>query len=363
MADFDVEALGPGPDIEKIDTSGMDRGDKLGSSGDAVVQDEDDVVDKGDQVVEKADDKADDKADETDADDKGEKDEDDDEDEGDEKEEAPRDKDGKFAKKEKGDGSRIPKGRFNEAVAKEREAREKAETRAREAEERLRSLNEEDRTRVETGAQIEALEVKANELTAQYSQLLLDGNKEEAAKVMAEIRQTERSMARIESDRVATKIVSQRFEKEQVKLVVAKLESDHPQFNPDSEQYDDDLVQMVLMMQARLVSQDKLSPSMAMQRASEVVMGKFGLIEAKGAADKKDDKKEDEPAKKAEERKAAAAKKAVEASQKQPATLKDTGLDSDILGDKRTPDASKMTADEYAALPESTRARMRGDIL
>ena len=358
------EDIGPGPDIDSIDTSKMDFGNDFGDKADVV--DAEDV--KKDEVVEKDDvkkdaaegDKSDDKSDEKKEGDGDEEDDDDEEEGGDDQ---PREKDGKFAKKDK--SNTIPKARFDEAVNKEREARENAEKRARELQERLNALSAEDRSRVEAGAQVEALEAKAVELTGKYSELLLDGQKEEAAKVMAELRKTERSIAAIESERKTGEIVSQRLESERTALVVARLESEHPQFNPDSEKYDDDLVQMVLMFQARYVQQEKLSPAAAMEKAANSVLDKFNMREVK---DEEKDKpapksKPDLAAEKAAQRTRDAVKKSVEAAKSQPSSMKDIGLDSDALGEKRLPDVTKMSAEEFAALPESTRARLRGDML
>jgi hypothetical protein len=47
----------------------------------------------------------------------------------------------------------------------------------------------------------------------------------------------------------------------------------------------------------------------------------------------------------------------------QPASLHNAGLDSDKAGINGKVDITKLTADEYAALPESTKAKLRGDVL
>lgn len=354
-----IEDIGPGPDLESIDTSKMDFGNDFGDDA----GDDEGKVEAVEKEESKDDEKEESKDDEKEESKDESKDDDKEGDDGEEGEGPARTKDGKFAKKDKGNS--IPKARFDEAVNKEREARENAEARARELEQRLHALNAEDRERVEAGAQVEALEIKAAELTTKYSELLLDGQKEEAAKVMAELRKTERSIAAIESERKTGQIVNQRLESERTKLVVAKLESDHPQFNPDSEQYDDDLVQMVLMLQARYVQQDKLSQSAAMEKAASSVLKKFNMVSAPAddADDKKVEKKPDLAAEKAAQRTKEAVKKSVDAAKSQPASSKDVGLDSDALGEKRLPDVSKMSADEYDALPESTKARLRGDTL
>ena len=100
-----------------------------------------------------------------------------------------------------------------------------------------------------------------------------------------------------------------------------------------------------------------LPASLALAKAAEYVMGRY----AKGA--------EAEPeakglSKAAEERKAAQVKKNIGAAKAQPSNLKDVGLDSDKAGQSSSlPDVTRLTQEEFNALPESTRARLRGDTL
>jgi hypothetical protein len=66
----------------------------------------------------------------------------------------------------------------------------------------------------------------------------------------------------------------------------------------------------------------------------------------------------------AEDRKTAQVQKNVEAAKAQPASMRDTGLDSDKLGQKNgLPDMSTITQEEYNALPETIRAKLRGDFM
>ena len=43
--------------------------------------------------------------------------------------------------------------------------------------------------------------------------------------------------------------------------------------------------------------------------------------------------------------------------------MKDVGLDSDKLGEKAMPNVAQMTLEEFNALPATTKARLRGDML
>ena len=57
-------------------------------------------------------------------------------------------------------------------------------------------------------------------------------------------------------------------------------------------------------------------------------------------------------------------KKNIATAGKQPASLKEAGMDSDKAGQtKELPNVSNMTYEEFSALPASTKSKMRGDML
>jgi len=333
---MDMDNLAPAPDIDNFDAKGMDRGDSL------VVEPVNDPVNE-DKVEDIFDDKS--KVDEADKDTPVDEPK---EDESKVEDEKPRAKDGKFAPKG------IPKERFDEAVGKEREAREAAERRANELE---RKLNATAQQQVQT-QQIEHLETQLETLETKYSELMLDGDTAAATAVRKEIRQLDRAIARAESETVATQRTTQALEAQRVDTAIARLEADHALLNPDSESYDPDLVELVLSKQRTLIQSEGMAPSVALTKAATSVMGKFGkapepVEEPKGLA----------ASKQAEERKAAQVKKNLDTASKQPASLKDAGVDSDKMGASNTPDFSKMTQEEFRALPASTIAKARGDFV
>ena len=77
------------------------------------------------------------------------------------------------------------------------------------------------------------------------------------------------------------------------------------------------------------------------------------------------DEDEEEPGKKGlkGERTEKQVKKNLEALKKTPASLSTKGADSDKKGGGEAKNFEKMTDEERDALPESTRARLRGDFL
>ena len=332
---MDVENLGPAPDIENLDLSTMDRGDTIEAPKveEPPPAEEAPPVEEAPKVEEKP-----------------------------AEEEQPRDDKGKFAKKEM--PSKIPKERLDEEIEKvhkEREAREQAEQRAAELE---RQLLERERTEKETtqrSDQVKALDEKIDTLEAQRDSLILDGEREKATAISKELRELNRQVARLEAQEESSHIVSATLEKERLGVAIAKLEADHAELNPRSETYDDDLVQIILSTQRSLMERG-LAPSKALYEATEKVMNKV----RREVPQKEEPKVEGLSQAKQEEiadRKKAQVEKAVETQNKQPASLSETGFDSDKAGEKGLPDVSKMSADEYDALPEATRSRLRGDLV
>ena len=339
---MDMENLGSAPDVENFDASKMDRGDSIVPPEPSVEDTPDDKVEDIFEGKEAGAEAAEEAAAE------GAKDEDEAEDEPEEgvDEKHPKDKaTGKFEAK-------IPKSRFDEAVGKEREAREAAERRAAELERQLKA-GEQAAVRTQ---EVEAIEANISALEEKHADLLLDGNAKEAAAVMKEIRHAERQIARAEADAMANQRINQTLETQRFDTVVARIEADHPQFNPESESYDADLVELVLTKQQSLMRSQGMSPSQAMDKAASDVANRFLKETTAPAEEPKGLGKQA-----AADRKAEQIKRNLDTAKKQPASMKDAGIDSDKAGQTSTVDVMSMTQDEFAALPASTLAKLRGD--
>jgi hypothetical protein len=330
------EELGSGPDIDNLDISSLDLGNEIEKTP-AVAEPEPSTEQLEQEIAEANPEKTAPAKEEPAKEEPA-------------KEEQPRDENGRFAEKE----VRIPKSRFDEAVNKEREAREAAERRAQELERRLQEAagkkQDEEVQRIE--GEVEALEV-------QYQELLLDGKTAEAAKVMKQIRLAERQIATAEAENRARATTAQAIEADRLEAAIARMESDHPEFNPESENYDEDLVSLVLAKQRTLV-QGGMSPSQALTKAGKEVSERF-LVKQKEAP-KEEDAKGLAAAAKQVDRQKEAVTKAIEAQKAQPASTKEVGVDSDKLGAKELPDVTKLTVDEFDALPEATKARLMGNL-
>lgn len=265
-----------------------------------------------------------------------------------------RDEKGQFQAKD----AKIPKARFDEAVGKEREARVAAETRAATLEAQLKEREQS----VAKVAKLDDMEAGITELEKSYAKLMLDGNEEGAAKVMKDIRHAERQIARAEANAGAAEQIQQVLEGERLTVAIAKLEADYPELNEKSEAYDDDLTELVLSKQQTLITREGLSPSQALTKAAADVMGRFAKkTDDTGAAKKGLSAAASDTA---EDRRKAQVTKNMDAAARQPNSLKDVGLDSDKAGaSSATPDVNKLSADEFAALPDAVKARMRGDVI
>lgn len=321
---FDLDSLQPGVDLSAVDIDAMDKGDTLDALEEALKEEPVAAEEPVEETVEEP------AEEDTPAEEPGD--------------EPARNEKGQFEKK-------IPKFRFDEQVGKERAAREAAEARAAQLE---RQIAERDAA-AKQSADVEAMEASVEQLEKQYSQLLLDGEADQAAAVMKQIRKAERTIVALETESRTAKRTTQILESERVNLTIAQLEAAHPQLNPESEAFDEELVDDVLLKQSSYINKQGMAPSVALSKAVEYVMGRY---QSEPAEDPKG------LAKAAEERKTAQVKKNIAVAKAQPANLKESGLDSDKVGmTSSLPDITTMTQDEFNALPEKTRARLRGDTL
>jgi len=330
---MDLDNIGSAPDVDSLDIDALDLGNEIGegkAESDAPPPQEqlEKEVKEANPEPEKVEATAD---------------------------EPPRDEKGRFAEKESDKDVRIPKSRFDEAVNKEREAREAAERRAQEAERKLA----ESTVQKSVVQEIERIEGEVEALEVKYQELLLDGNTAEAAKVMKQIRLAERQIATTEAESRAQATTAKAIEADRLEVAIARLESEHPEFNTQSENYDEDLVGLVLTKQRTLI-QEGMSPSAALTKAGKDVAERFlkrdeapepKKEEGLGAAAKPDDRKKE------------AVAKAIETQNAQAPSTKEVGLDSDKLGEKGLPDVTKLSVEEFDALPESTKARLMGNLV
>ena len=288
-------------------------------------------------------------------------------------EDPPRDEGGKFAKKERqadpDSEVRIPKSRFDEQVAKERDRAEAAERRAVELEARLNAQSQKTEPKVDpVAAKVDDLEARIEALHDKRDGFLVDGNIERAAEVRREIRaiekelrEVERNTLRNDAEQIAARRLDTQSEEQRIDTVVSDLESEFSVLRKGSDDFDPRMVNFVLAEQHRLITELKLTPHEALQRAGKETMELFGH---KPAGSKADDTKEDKPETPADKRRVEARQKVADTMNRQPASLKDAGIDSDKAGqDKADLDVNKLSEAEFNALPAAQLAKLRGDFV
>ncbi|MDR3159763.1 MAG: hypothetical protein LBU11_12350 [Zoogloeaceae bacterium] len=284
-------------------------------------------------------------------------DDEDDEDDGDDAQAAKADEDeddGEDARDEEGedarDETRIPKSRFDEAVAKEREARQAAEERLRQLEDAAAA------GKIPQGDPVRQLEERIDQLEDARAQAEVDGDFEKVKALGKELRGVERALSRVEAERAALAISAQTLEQRELQLAVAQFEASVPQFNPDSKEYDADLVELVLAKQQAHIRQGK-NPARALNLAAGEVVARFidsgeeGAVKAKGLG-----------AAVGATRKAAQVARNVDTSRRQPAAMGEAGANSDAAGANKRKIA-EMSDEEFEKLSERELATMRGDTL
>lgn len=286
-------------------------------------------------------------------------------------EDPPRDEGGKFAKKERqadpDSEVRIPKSRFDEQVAKERDRAEAAERRAVELEARLNAQAQKTEPQADPVAtKVDDLEARIEALHDKRDGFLVDGNIERAAEVRREIRaiekelrEVERNTLRNDAEQIAARRLDTRSEEQRIDTVVSDLESEFSVLRKGSDEYDPRMVNFVLVEQQRLIDELRLSPHEALSRAGKETMELFGH---KSSGTKGE--QEDKPETPADKRRVEARQKVADTMNRQPASLKDAGIDSDKAGqDKADLDVNKLSEAEFNALPAAQLAKLRGDFV
>lgn len=249
-------------------------------------------------------------------------------------------------------GRFIPKGRFDEAVGKERDAREAAERKVAELQAQM--------AQVSKNADTEVLEGEIQALEASHTKLMLDGDHEAAAKLMTQIRLKERTIALAQAESMSNAARAQASEEVRMEMAISTLESTYDMMNPAHEAYDQDVVDLVLGAQRQLIENDRMQPSAALAKAASKVMSK--LMPA-SKQDEPEAKKGLGAAEGGKERTTAQVAKNIATAKAQPPSMKDSGIDSDRAGmTTQVVDPTKLSYDEFNALPAATKARMRGDM-
>jgi hypothetical protein len=256
---------------------------------------------------------------------------------------------GEEPKKEEKIEKTVPLARMNEAVAKERARLEAATARTRELEGKLEAQT--------TSKDIDVAQKTVRELIKTRNGHLSEGKIDEASAVDEKIIELQEAIADRKAEIKLAETRTSAIEEVKYDAIVERLEADHPELNPDADEFDEEVALEVRALMRGYQSELRLSPSAALQRAAKKVFGATPRAAAKEV-------KEDKSAEEGLRRKTEATERNIEAAKKQPASSKDIGLDHDKKGgglDAKT--IMSMRYDEFTKIGDDVLAKLRGDSL
>ena len=231
----------------------------------------------------------------------------------------------------------IPRDRFNEAVAKERAKTEVERARAAELESMLTTQN--------VSVDVTEAQKQIKEFVKQRNGFLAEGELDKAGEVDAKIFAYQEAIADRKAEVKAFQAKESAKEEFKYDQVVARLEIDHPELDPDNEDYNEEAVIELRSLMRGYQQEMRLSPSKALEKAALRV---FGKAQVAGNGD-------------GGRRKAEAVERNIAAAKQQPPKL-DAGLDHDKKGgglDAKT--IMNLPYEEFSKLDEATLSRIRGD--
>lgn len=241
---------------------------------------------------------------------------------------------------------KVPYHRMRAAI----EARRQAEQEAEELRRQLKALEG-------SKGQPDPIKERADQLDALYEeveQLRADGKAKDAAKIQRQIDTIKDEISEIKADKIATQKSYQAATRAAYEAFVEEVEMKIPMLNPDNESvFDEGLYDEVRSLTQDFIESKRYNPKAALQKALSL------LIDEDVLTGKPSKKAEEVKLDVATQRKAAAVKKAVETSKKSGAALGNVGKDSKSLGI----DIKSMSQEDFEKLPETTQARLRGDLL
>ena len=223
----------------------------------------------------------------------------------------------------------IPKSRFDEVLAKQKA---------------LQKQLQEATNPIEKVDKAPEYDFGAKEL--QYQEFILNGEADKAAALRAEIRDVERQTMMFEVQQQMGQTVQQSTEAIALQNKAVELQTAFPELDEMAPEYNKEMTQEVMDLRDAFMIQG-FTGADALEKAAKYVVQPKQEVEAV----------ETDPTQKAvvEKKKVANTKKKIQAAEKQPPALKGTNK-----AEKKI-DISKMSVDEFDALPAETLRRMRGD--
>ncbi len=242
---------------------------------------------------------------------------------------------------------RIPKPRFDEKIRQVRAAHD-----------RIKQLEEEN-ARLKagdgqnTGPTLESLGTQLAEKTAEIAAAVKDG---EADKIVELMNDQQALQSQITDMRIAQATEnSTAYQNEQADFLAVKAEAEAqlPFLDPKSDEYDQEEVNQV----SGLVQ----TFQKAGQTSGDALVQAINLLYPEMDDEPAAEKQEEKPAAGAQRKKEAIKKNIAAKKKSPPANLADAGEDGDKHGLTKQIDVTKLTEEEFDALPPETLKRLRGD--
>lgn len=199
---------------------------------------------------------------------------------------------------------------------------------------------------------IEKLDENLAKLEDQYDDHMMEGEKDKAKAVRAEIRKLTAARQQMVSYAYSAQAQIAAIEQYRYDNALDTLEAQYPQLNEQDDAFEPDVTQEIADLMA-VYQQRGMSKAESLKRAVAARLGPPPV---------KDGERPSGSALK-EERKQEARKKALDTVAKQPPDISKVGEDSDKRGGGpvQGKDLTKMTQEQFAKLDDDTLAKLRGD--
>lgn len=244
----------------------------------------------------------------------------------------------------------VPKHRYDSA----KERAQRAEQKALELEQQLQQGNRPAQQERDSQTRDEApdFDSQLSEIDRNHAKALADGDYEQAAQLASRARQVEREMYRSEIEASSRRAMDTARESTKLDQTINEVYEQYPTLDPDSGSFDQEKTDEVLRLQGAF-SAAGMAPSAAVQ---EAVKYAFNIPDTVEMGEKETDK----PAAK----RTTDVDRNVKTANSQPPDMKSVGSDNGSAGvTEEMPDITKLTDEEFDALPESKLRLLRGDVL
>lgn len=239
----------------------------------------------------------------------------------------------------------IPRERFDKAQEKAKERERVLQAKIQEYE----KANETSRL----SSDLKKLSNVIEELEDKYEEAVLEGKRDEARMIRRQLSQHRDVLSDAKAQYSTEAAKRETLAEMRYDASLARAESEHPELNPDSDEYDEELTDEVGVLLESFVLRG-FTRDVALAKAVKYVVGTV----AKKDPDLKD------PKRVADDRAESARRKAADAAKKQPASLSTSGLDSDKGGLKSGKiDINRVSQTGFAKISEDELSELRGDTL